>query len=262
MTLPQSFFVAGNEADTWTATELTRGPWSPEFQHGGPPSALLARALERDLAELAPASRIVRMTVELVRPIAIADVTIEVERVRTGRQVQELRGRMLVAGREVCRAVALCIRTAEVDVTPPRGLWPVPPESSEPFEFSFFASAVGYHRGMEARFARGTWGSGAATAWMRMRVPLVPGEQPSPLQRVMIAADSGNGISAALDVDRFTFVNPDLTVYLHRLPAGEWICLDATTVVQPSGIGLAECALYDEEGHIGHSLQSLVLASR
>ena len=132
MTLPPSFFVAGNEAGTWTATELTRGPWSPDFQHGGPPAALLARALERDLAELEPAARIVRMTVELVRPIAIAHLSIEVERVRAGRQVQELRGRMLVAGREVCRAVALCIRTTAVDVAAPRERWPVPPERSEP----------------------------------------------------------------------------------------------------------------------------------
>jgi hypothetical protein len=269
MTLPQSFFVA-SEAGAWSATELTRGPWSPDYQHGGPPAALLARALERDLAELDPAARIVRMTVEIVRPIAIATLAIEVERVRTGRQVQELRGRVLVAGREVCRAVALCIRATPVDVgvdvARPRGShdapWPAPPDRSAPFEFPFFTSPVGYHRGMEVRFARGIWGSGAVTAWMRMRMPLVPGEEPSPLQRVMIAADSGNGVSAVLDVDRFTFVNPDLTVYLHRPPVGEWVCLDATTIPQPSGIGLADSALYDQDGPIGRSLQSLVVASR
>ena len=262
MTLPQSFFVAGSDAGTWTSTELTRGPWSPEHQHGGPPAALLARALERDLAALEPAARIVRMTVEILRPIPIAALAIEVERVRTGRQVQELGGRILVEGREVCRASALCIRTTELDFAPPAGAAPVPPEQSAPFEFPFFTEAVGYHRGMEVRFARGTWGSGAVTAWMRMRAPLVPGEEPSPLQRVMIAADSGNGVSAVLDVQRYTFVNPDLTVYLHRPPVGEWVCLDASTTPQPSGIGLAESALHDVEGPIGRSLQSLVVARR
>lgn len=262
MTLPQSFFVAGSDAGTWMSTALTRGPWSPEYQHGGPPAALLARALERDLAGLEPSARIVRMTVEIVRPIPIAALAIDVERVRTGRQVQELRGRILVAGREVCRASALCIRTTVLDLAAPGGAGPTPPEQSAPFEFPFFADSVGYHRGMEVRFARGVFGSGAVTAWMRMRAPLVPGEEPSPLQRVMIAADSGNGVSAVLDLDRFTFVNPDLTVYLHRPPAGEWVCLDATTTPQPSGIGLAECALYDTGGPIGRSLQSLVVAYR
>ncbi|HWN66152.1 MAG TPA: thioesterase family protein [Haliangium sp.] len=262
MTQPQSFFVAGSEAGTWVSTELTRGPWSPEYQHGGPPAALLARALERDLADLEPSARIVRMTVEIVRPIPIAALAIEVERVRTGRQVQELRGRILVDGREVCRATALCIRTTALDLAAPAGARLTPPEQSAPFEFPFFTEPVGYHTGMEVRFARGTFGSGAVAAWMRMRAPLVPGEEPSPLQRVMIAADSGNGVSAALDTARFTFVNPDLTVYLHRPPVGEWVCLDATTTTQPSGIGLADSALHDALGPIGRSLQSLVVARR
>lgn len=262
MTLPQSFFVAGSDAGTWTSTALTRGPWSPEHQHGGPPAALLARALERELAGIEPAARIVRMTVEIVRPIPIAVLGIEVLRVRTGRQVQELGGRILVDGREVLRATALCIRSTELDLSPPAGTAPAPPEQSAPFEFPFFREAVGYHRGMEVRFASGAWGSGAVMAWMRMRMPLVPGEEPSPLQRVMIAADSGNGVSAMLDTERYTFVNPDLTVYLHRPPVGEWVCLDARTTPQPSGIGLAESALYDVEGPIGRSLQSLVVARR
>lgn len=262
MTLPQSFFVAGTEPGTFAATELTRGPWSVAHQHGGPPAALLARALERELAAIEPSARIVRVTVEIVRPIPIATLAVEVERVRAGRQVQELRGRLLHDGREVCRAAALGIRAMAVEVAPPRGDRLAPPERSAPFEFPFFTHEVGYHRGMEVRVARGTWGSGALAAWMRMRAPLVPGEQPTPLQRVMIAADSGNGVSLALDVARFTFVNPDLTVYLHRWPAGEWVCLDATTTPQPTGIGLAESALHDTEGPIGRSLQSLVIAPR
>jgi hypothetical protein len=262
MTQPQSFFVAAGAPNTWSATALTRGPWSPSFQHGGPPAALLARALEGDLAELAPEARIVRMTVEIVRPMPITTLVTEVARARTGRQVQELRGRILVEGREMCRAIALCIQPTPVDAAPPRGRWPAPPDRSAPFQFPFFSSEVGYHTAMEVRVARGTWGSGVVTAWMRMRAPLVEGELPSPLQRVMVAADSGNGLSAVLDVERFTFVNPDLTVYLHRPPAGEWVCLDATTIPQPSGIGLADSALYDENGPIGRSLQSLVLARR
>src|SRR5439155_11380216 len=98
--------------------------------------------------------------------------------------------------------------------------------------------------------------------WMRMRLPLVESEAPSPLQRVLIAADSGNGVSQALDPARFTFVNPDLTVYLHRPPDGEWVAMDAATTVRPSGVGLAESALFDERGAIGRALQSLIVEAR
>ena len=62
---------------------------------------------------------------------------------------------------------------------------------------------------------------GPATVWMRMRQPLVAGEQPSPLQRLLVAADSGNGVSATLDWARFVFINVDLSVHLNRMPAGE-----------------------------------------
>ncbi|HTM19436.1 MAG TPA: hypothetical protein VL172_02975, partial [Kofleriaceae bacterium] len=133
---------------------------------------------------------------------------------------------------------------------------------SPPYTFGFFTAPVGYHTAMELRVEAGTWGSGRMVVWMRLRVPVVPGEAPSGLQRVMVAADSGNGISAALDPARFTFLNPDLAVYLHRLPVGEWVRLDAATTVSAGGAGMAECGLEDERGPIGRSLQSLLIDPR
>lgn len=133
------------------------------------------------------------------------------------------------------------------------------PADSKPYEFGFFTGPVGYHTGMELRLARGEFGKGQVAMWLRMRHPLIAGERPSPLQRVMIAADSGNGVSLALDPRAYTFVNPDLTVYLHRPPAGEWVCLDARTILQERGIGLADTRLLDEGGPIGRSVQSLVV---
>jgi hypothetical protein len=104
--------------------------------------------------------------------------------------------------------------------------------------------------------------SGPATCWMRMRVPLVEGEEPSPLARVLVAADSGNGVSSVLDWRRYLFINPDRTVHLHRYPTGEWVCLDARTWVDPDGVGLAEAALYDRTGGLGRTAQSLFVAPR
>jgi hypothetical protein len=162
------------------------------------------------------------------------------------------------------RARALLIRVADApspavldDPAPGR------PETADPGSFFPVPYDVGYHTAMEYRFAAGSFLSpGPATCWMRMRVPLVDGEEPSPLTRVLVAADSGNGISSVLDWREHIFVNPELTVHLHRYPVGEWVCLDARTVVDPDGIGLACSTLYDEGSGIGRAAQSLFVAAR
>jgi hypothetical protein len=137
------------------------------------------------------------------------------------------------------------------------------PADAEPRPFFSMPYDIGYHTAMEVRFAAGSYvDPGPATAWMRMRVPLVEGEWPSALTRVLVAADSGNGVSNALDFDRYLFVNPDLSVHLFRYPVGEWICLDAATSVDTDGIGLADTALSDERGRIGRSAQSLLVGPR
>ena len=111
------------------------------------------------------------------------------------------------------------------------------------------------------RFVRGSFAEpGPATAWIRLRVPLVAGEATSALSRVAAAADFGNGVSWVLTrEDGYRFINPDLTIYLHRHPAGEWVALEATTSPDPHGVGLAESRLYDERGPIGRSVQSLLI---
>ena len=122
---------------------------------------------------------------------------------------------------------------------------------------------VGYHTAMDSRFVRGGFVEpGPATVWMRMRQPLVAGEETTPLQRVLVVADSGNGVSAALDPLRYLFINTDLSVHLLRMPEGEWVCLDARTFPEPDGIGLADTALYDERGRIGRAAQTLLVRAR
>jgi hypothetical protein len=65
-----------------------------------------------------------------------------------------------------------------------------------------------------------------------------------------------------LDFSQHLFVNPDLTVHLHRHPAGEWVCVDARTSIDAAGVGMAESVLYDENGPIGRGVQSLFAAPR
>ena len=113
---------------------------------------------------------------------------------------------------------------------------------------------------MEFRSAEGSWHeTGPATIWFRLRVPVVADEEPSPLQRVAAAADFGNGLSTVLPRGRFLFINPDLSIHLHRHPEGEWVALEGESAAEDFGVGLAACRLHDERGRIGRSMQSLLV---
>jgi hypothetical protein len=98
----------------------------------------------------------------------------------------------------------------------------------------------------------------------RLAQPHVVGEHRAESQAAhhLIAADVGNGISAAVDFHRFLFVNVDLTVQLERLPEREWVCVDAVTLPQPRGNATAESVLSDERGRLGRALQTLLVAER
>lgn len=259
MTLPLSFFE--RQGESFVATALTRGPWSDEHQHGGPPSALLARAVERH-GDDAGGFFVARLTVDYFKPIPIAALTVSVEPQKLGRTAQRLVARLLHGNDELARATALRIRRASGSAVASR---PPPLASFEglpQFVFPFFKTEVGYHRGVEGRYLRGRFGDNDVAVWMRQTAPLVSGEEPSGLQRVVLLADAESGICNPLDVTRFTFVNPDLTVLLDREVLGEWICLEAFSSASPIGIGLAQSALHDVYGLVGRSAQTLVVEAR
>jgi hypothetical protein len=261
--VPEAFYEPDGEL--YLATELTRGPWDPGAQHAGPPSALLARELERlpDATEF----QVGRVTCEILRLVPIAPVAVSARVVRPGRRVQLLEAELSDAdGEPLVRASAWRIRTAPVEIppeampttAPPRGL-----EQGGEVEFFPTGQELGYHSAMEVRFVEGGFVEpGPAIVWLRMRQPLVGDEQPSPLQRVMVTADVGNGVSASLDYRRYLFINVDLTVHLERMPVGEWIRVDAQTLPQPNGVGTAESVLSDREGRIGRGLQTLLIGER
>jgi hypothetical protein len=149
-----------------------------------------------------------------------------------------------------------------VAVLPDAPAPPAPPAESAPFELPLMSGDDGYHRAMEWRLAKGTWGRGPTAVWLRPRVALVDGETPTPLERLVTAADSASGVAVAVDPRTTTFVNGDLTIALHRSPVGEWTCLDAASTGERHGIGLARARLWDMEGLAGRSLQTLLLEPR
>lgn len=260
--MPNELFSA-REDGRFHPTVLTRGPWSPEAQHGGPPSALLARAVE--VTE--PRSMFVaRFTVEFLRPVPLEPLSVTSRVIRPGRRVQLVEATLSADGRAVARAIALRIRVHDGIDLPPEAAGPpetLPPPDTVgsvrlvPVEWENFGDALDTRP-----LVGGLTESGPSVAWIRLQVPVVQGEPPSQLQRVLVAADCGNGISSAVDIHRYLFVNPDLTVYQHRSANGEWIGLDALTRLEEHGTGLAEAALFDQNGRFGRSLQSLYVDER
>jgi hypothetical protein len=266
--VPDSFYEPDGEL--FIATELTRGPWDPGAQHAGPPAALIGRAVEllgggRIGGEDGPPAQVGRITYEVLRSVPIAPVRVEARIVRPGKRFEMFEASLDdESGEPLMRARGWRLRTESVSFEPTGPTEPpARPDRGEPGQFFHTGYDVGYHTAMEYRFTEGAFmDPGPATVWMRMGVSLLPGEAPTPLQRVLTAADSGNGVSAALDWTKYLFINVDLTVHLHRMPGGEWVCLDAVTLPEPNGVGMADTRLLDERGSIGRASQTLLIAER
>lgn len=263
MALPTALYASSS--DTFTATALTIGPWDTGAQHGGPPSALMAGAVER-FGDDAGSFFVARVAVDLLRPVPIAPLEVNIQPIRLGRRAQWLLASLRCDGQTVARANCLRIRTTELTLGPvhtPERRPPKAPEAvTESFEFPFFSVDIGYHRAVELRIARGTWSKGPVFLWFRLRYPLVDGRPTSALERTMVVADAANGASPTLDPEGFVFINPELTVHLRRPAQGEWVGLDVRSTPEPTGIGLVQAELFDARGAFGTCLQSLVVQPR
>jgi Acyl-CoA thioesterase C-terminal domain/Acyl-CoA thioesterase N-terminal domain len=245
----------------YRSTEHTVGPWDRRSQHGGPPAALLARAMEAESPSW-PAT-FVRVTVDILGPVPAAEVTVRSRVLRPGRSVELVEAELDAGDRPAMRAQAWRVRETELALPPlpeshdDPAAAPVPdfPDTESPW---WPGSTGGYLDAMEWRFAGGKpFAPGPATIWGRMRFPLVPDEEPTGLQRMLILADSGNGASSVLPWTDWRFINPELTVHVAAVPMGEWICLDARTRVDRRGFGLATSRLFDRARLVGRGAQAL-----
>lgn len=240
-------------------SEHARGPWDPAAMHGGPTAALMGGAMESLPTETA--MTVVRTTIEILRPVPLRPVSVSARIERNGRRVQFLSASVSDGDTELCRASAWRIRVADVDL----GLQPLEhydfagPDASTPHVPD--SEGPAFHRtGVEMRYARGSFTElGPATVWIRLAMPVVAGETPTPLQRTLAAADFGNGVSAVVPWGQFLFINTDLTVATLSIAQGAWIGLEARTELGGQGCGVAYSRLWDERRPIGHSIQSLLV---
>lgn len=273
MRRPMVDYLFEIDGDLAVPTELTRGGWSDDAQHGSPPAGLLARAIEA--VPTASPMQVVRFTVDLFRPVPLRPLTIETEIVRDGRRIQIVDAWLLTGGRRLGRATALRIRVA--DVADPGELggnnrfWPafeVKPDSLQPLDWrGFFGESDELARfhidaleiySVDDSFVSG----GPGESWFRVRPTLVAGEKMTPFQLAALTSDLANGNSQALDPKQWLYVNPDITLYLHRLPEGEWIGMRSAVDQEPHGIGVNENVVYDLSGRFGHINQAQLLERR
>lgn len=268
MTAESVFTAAGD--GLFVPTERAGGPWDPNALHGGAAAALIVSELEQMQSELG--LRFGKLSFELLRPVPAAPLSLSIELIRAGRRVQELAAELRHGDEPVCRAKALRVQPVQEEVlqhvatdlaehppAPPL----LPPDSPQAQAFAAFnplratfASAV------EMRWLTQPWTTGPAQLWMRLLQPVLPDRPVTPLASLAAASDFGNGIAAELRFDRFLFINADLTLHLWREPSSEWIGLDARTLLQAGGTGIAVSTLHDLQGPIGRAYQTLVVQAR
>ena len=259
--LPPAFFLS--DGDQFQATALCRGPWDPGSLHGGPVTALIGREAER--ADPDPALFTARLTVELLRPVPLSRVRVDTSVLRPGKRVRILGVSVTHDGTEVARATVLRVQRVAADLTealPVGGVPFAPPEDAETAP-RLVEGYVGIMDGMDVRTVSGiSTRRGPATYWFKLRAPLVDDEPVDPLSTALMAADFGNGISSVVPIETHLFINPDLTVYLHRRQEGEWVANDAQTWQHPGAGSVAEASLWDRAGQFGRATQSLFVAPR
>lgn len=260
--MANSFFTSDDNC-WFEPTSHTRGPWDENACHAGPPTALLARALEL----LLPEQRLTRLSVNLIRPIPFEKIRIQTSVERQGRTVSTTSAVLMdESGKSIVTAAGMHLTPAEPTPMPTQkvpmgspaeakeGLFPITQTLHGKPAFNGDGVSVRYPDGQDHR-------PGPTTAWLKT-VPLLDYEAPSPFQKICPLADCGNAFGRNADPAQVTFMNTDLTIVLHRDPEGEWLGTQSAGYWEPNGIGLADAMLFDSQGVVGRALQTLVLRAR
>lgn len=268
-TLPND--SAGVVTEHVTLTAAARGPWDAAMSHGGAPAALLTRAVERRAAS--DDQRVSSLAFTFLGPVPLGPVSIRTTVRKPGRRLQIVHGELVADDRVVMEVRAVLLRRGRVELPSGVGMpWPEmpPPEGLEAATERLVAPGlegedVGFYpSAIEIRPTDGTlWEvRDRASAWLRLRLPLLEGDAPSGAQRAAAASDFGNGLAHPVSFEDYLFVNCDLTVSLHRDPAGEWIGIRPRTEIDPGGTGLTTTELHDAAGRFGTATQTLFVEQR
>ncbi|MGB7509375.1 MAG: thioesterase family protein [Mycobacterium sp.] len=250
----------------FAATDFVRSTWSAAIQHAAPVSALLVRGLQR--CEARPDTRLSRVLIDLLGPVpAEGDLWVRATRERSGRQIELVSAEMLAVGpdgepRPVARASGWRLQTLDTTAVVHAPAPPLRPVSDAVSRDMTKDWDRNYVHSLDWRWLTTPMGEGPGESWIKPVVDLVKGESMTPLERLFAVADDANGIGTKLDIRRWTFLNTDLVVHVHRVPGGEWIGIRAETNYGPDGIGTTIGTLFDEQGPVGAIQQSVLVRPR
>ncbi len=254
--------ILSRDGERLVPSHFAQGPWNPHHVHGGPICGVLGRAI--DACASPTAMRVVRMTVEMTRAVTMEPFTARAEITRAGRRIQQVDAFLESGGETLARATALRMRVAELDAeTAIAQDEPVPARTESPGDpVRRLRFVPGFIRSVDFLRSQLPDREDGGVTWVRLRVPLVEDEAMTPFVRLATICDFASGTGNALDFERFTSINPDLSLHVVREPRGEWIGIRAWTNVEPDGIGVSRATLFDEEGVIARALVSLLVERR
>jgi Thioesterase-like superfamily len=252
--------------EKFRATDFTISTWTATIQHGAPPSALLVRALERCAAR--EDTRLSRVAIDLLGPVPVTDqLWVRAEVVRPGRQIELVVAEMLALGpdgnpRPVARATGWRLQTIDTSEVVHAAQAPLPPLAQGRNHNLGDHWDRNYVHSLDWRWLTEPTRGGVGESWLKPIVDLVKGETMTPLERLFAVADDANGIGSSLDIRKWTFLNNDLVVHIHRIPTSEWIGIRAETNYGPDGIGTTVGTLFDQRGALGSIAQSVLVRRR
>lgn len=252
--------------EKFRATDMARGTWSAAIQHGAPVSALLVRALER--CEHRADTRLSRVAIDLMGGVpSEGDLWVRALLERPGKQIELVSAEMLAAGpdsepRVVARASGWRMLQMDTTAVAHAGAEPLPPLEQARSHDMAKNWEPNYVHSVDWRWLTVPQAPGPGESWLKPTVDVVKGESMTPLQRLFAVADDANGIGSKIDIRKWTFLNTDLVVHIHRVPEGEWIGIRADTNYGPDGIGATVGTLFDQTGAVGAIQQSVLVRPR
>jgi hypothetical protein len=254
---------ADGEFQVFESTDGTRSNWDPEIQHGSPPLALMTKLIEEQAGD--SGLRVGRLTLDILGAIPVTRLRVRSWVERPGARISMMAAEMLSprpdgSERAVARVTAWLLATSDTADAVTDRHPPLVEGDSIAVPHSW-VDAKGYLETVSWRTQRVAEGE-PSVAWLSPLVPLVDSEPTTELQRLAMVVDCANGAGAALDPERFVFMNTDTVVHLHRLPVGNDFALRARGSIGPDGIGVTTADLFDRQGFIGTSAQTLLVQRR
>jgi len=218
-------------------------PWGPDMLHGRFLGGLAARAVEQEIDQAA--WRVARVSVDLFRPAAMQEVSVQLEMIRDGRRICVFDVSLFCAGHKVARVVAVALKKGH---EPPGRIWAPSYRPWPSPESCSTQDSDGNNPNWLINAVDGGFGTGNQTRmWTNDTGLLVDDEPLSPLVRAALTGDIACPIANSSD-QGLHYINGDYNLLLGRYPIGEWIGLETSTHLASDGISVAGCILVDEVG--------------